>query len=121
MLAIGRFGNHEHIALVEPWLKDTSSCLQQPQQANEARQPQIRDVALAVLIHLSGQELKDYGLDHVQLTFQTLPQCGTIAFADPLTRKAAMRKWEQWAGRSMAPAQPIKRAQKKTLHQSGCG
>ena len=26
LLAIGRFGNHEHIALVEPLLKDTDPC-----------------------------------------------------------------------------------------------
>jgi hypothetical protein len=100
LLTVGRFGNHTHIGLVEPLLKDNDFCA--PQQGNDERQPQIRDVALAVLIHLSGQELKDYGLDHVQLNFQTLPQGGAIAFADKLTRKLALRKWEQWSGRGGA-------------------
>ncbi len=110
LITVGRFGNHEHIALIEPWLKDTSSCLTPP--ANDPRQPQIRDVALAVLIHLSGQELKDYGLDQVQLNFQTLPPCGTIAFPDSLTRKVALRKWEQWAGR--AGVNPADKSDSKT-------
>jgi hypothetical protein len=105
LLAIARFGDHTHIALVEPLLKDADFC--SPQQVNDPRQPQsqIRDVALAVLIHLSGQELKAYGLDHVPPHSPTVFQPGMIAFTDPLMRKAALRKWELWAGRGgAAPA-----------------
>ncbi len=87
LLAIGRFGNHEHIALVEPLLKDSSPCMPQP--PNDPRQSQVRDVALAVLVHLSGQELKDYGLDRIQPNSQMLFLPQTIAFDDPLARKAA--------------------------------
>ncbi len=47
ILAIGRFGNHEHIPLIEPLLKDTNPCM--PQQNHDPKQSQIRDVALAVL------------------------------------------------------------------------
>jgi hypothetical protein len=100
LLAIGRFGDHTHIALVEPLLKDADFC--SPQQGNDPRQSQIRDVALAVLIHLSGQELKAYGLDHVPPHSPTVFQPGMIAFADPLMRTEALRKWELWAGRDGA-------------------
>jgi hypothetical protein len=102
LLAIGRYGNHTHIALVEPLLKDTDFC--SPQQGNDPRQSQVRDVALAVLVHLSGQELKAYGLDHIPSHSPTLFQPGMIAFSDPLMRKTALHKWEIWSGRGGAAA-----------------
>jgi hypothetical protein len=95
LLAVGVFGNHEQIAVVEPFLKDASPCL--PQQAADANQSQVRDVALAVLIHLSGQELKDYGLDHIQSNPKMLFQPGTITFTDPAARTEALKKWDRWA------------------------
>jgi hypothetical protein len=116
LLAIGRFGNHTHIAMVEPLLKDSDFC--SPQQGNDPRQSQVRDVALAVLIHLSGQELKDYKLDHVPLHSLTVFQSGMIAFADPLTRKAALRKWEIWSGRSGAVPGDKPSAGKDTSNRS---
>jgi hypothetical protein len=98
LLAIGRWGNHKHIALVEPLLNDTSPCT--PQQAGEGHQSQVRDVALAVLIHLSGQELKDYNLEHIQTNNKMLYQPGTIAFADAASRTQALEKWKRWAAKS---------------------
>jgi hypothetical protein len=76
-------------------LKDASPCL--PQQAADPNQSQVRDVALAVLIHLSGQELKDYGLDHIQPNSKMLFQPGTITFTDPSARTEALKKWDRWA------------------------
>jgi hypothetical protein len=95
ILAIARFGNHEHIPLVEPLLKDATPCM--PQQNPDPKQSQIRDVALAVLIKLSGQELKDYGLEHVQTNPQTVFQPGTVTFGDSAKREAALAKWKVWA------------------------
>ncbi|HEY1786435.1 MAG TPA: hypothetical protein VGG30_12825 [Pirellulales bacterium] len=117
LLAIGRFGNHTHIALVEPLLKDADFC--SPQQGNDPGQSQVRDVALAVLIHLSGQELKAYGLDHVPPHLPTVFQPGMIAFADPLMRKEALRKWEIWAGRDGAAGRDKAAAAKDAPNQPG--
>jgi hypothetical protein len=103
ILAIGRFGNHEHIALVEPLLKDTSLCM--PQQTNDPKQSQIRDVALAVLVRLSGQELKDYGLEHVPTNSQMVFQPGMVTFGDTAKRDAALKKWHEWS----AQHQPAKK------------
>jgi hypothetical protein len=101
ILAIGRFGNHEHISLLEPLLKDTTPCM--PQQNPDPKQSQIRDVALAVLVKLSGQELKDYGLEHVQTNQQMVFQPGTVTFGDPAKRDAALKKWSQWAQQRPEP------------------
>ncbi len=95
ILAIARFGNHEHIPLIEPLLKDATPCM--PQQNPDPKQSQIRDVALAVLVKLSGQELKDYGLEHIQTNPQTVFQPGTVTFNDPAKREAALKKWKEWS------------------------
>jgi hypothetical protein len=101
ILAIARFGNHEHIPLLEPLLKDATPCM--PQQNPDPKQSQIRDVVLAVLIRLSGQELKDYGLGHIQTNQQTVFQPGTVTFGDPAKRDAALAKWKEWSQQRPEP------------------
>ena len=50
------------------------------------------------------------------LNSPTLFQPGTIAFADPLMRKAALRKWELWAGRGGAAASRQTSRGTRTFH-----
>src|SRR5262249_16710738 len=66
ILVIGQYGNKEHLAKVEPYLQDTTKCINfglvKALQANPV-EIQTRDLALAVMIHLSGQDPKDYGYE----------------------------------------------------------
>jgi hypothetical protein len=97
ILSIGRFGGKEQLPMIEKCLQDTTNC-NVLQANNPPRQVeiQIRDVALAVLVHLTGQHLRDYGYQQAQPNPQTLFQVGTLGFNDPARREAALKKWSQW-------------------------
>jgi len=57
---------------------------------------QIRDVSLAVLLHLTGQNLREYGYTSAQPNPATLFQVASLTFLGPAQRDAAMKKWSRW-------------------------
>ena len=57
---------------------------------------QIRDVALAILLHMTDQNLREYGFPSAQPYGETAFQEGALGFADPAAREAALRKWARW-------------------------
>jgi hypothetical protein len=60
---------------------------------------QLGDVALAALVQLSGQALRDYGFPWFQaFAGQTLATSSPHAagFADEAGRQAALKKWAEW-------------------------
>ena len=62
ILMVGKFGGKEHLAMIEKLLDDTSNC-GTVQATNPPRQLelQVRDVALAVALRMTGQNLREYG------------------------------------------------------------
>ena len=109
LLAVGRFGNKQHVSAVEPSLKDTTNCFVQ-QVNNRQVQTQVRDVALAVLVHLTAQDLKEYGYEKAQLHQQMVFNPATLGFQDSTARDAALKKWQAW---SASQARPAAGAEKK--------
>lgn len=59
---------------------------------------QVRDVALALSVHLSGQELKDFGFDFVNgfSPAQVTTNYWGYGFTTDEKRTAAFKKWQQW-------------------------
>ena len=104
MLAVGRFGTNDDIPLMEKFFSDARVCVRQRGGLREM-QIQVKDVALAVALHLSHQDLKTYGLTHVQNNPQMLFLPNTIWFADDDARQAAFQKWTDWQA---AKANPTK-------------
>ena len=99
ILIIGKYGTRERLSTLEPFLQDTTKCGQM-QIVNGAPQPsdiQIRDVALAAMIHLSGQNPKDFGFEKIQTNEQTLFNVQTLGFADNEQRDTALKKWQDWS------------------------
>ena len=69
LLAVGKFGSEENIAAIEPFLEDKRECLPRQQingPGGELAAVQIRDVALASLLRLTGQEPVAYGFLHAR-------------------------------------------------------
>jgi hypothetical protein len=97
LLMLGKFGGKQHMATIEKLLEDAASC-GMVQAHNPSRQVeiQVRDVALAVLLHLTGQNLREYGYLAVQSNPITLFQVGTLVFSQPGNREAALKKWTRW-------------------------
>jgi hypothetical protein len=102
ILALGRLGGKEHRAVLEPLLTDAGD-VSSFGINNASGKTQVRDVALAVLVHQQGQSLKDYGfavgtlLPGFELSQQNHP--GLLGFTDQKLRDAALKKWKEQAAK----------------------
>jgi len=97
IMMIARFGDQGELPLVEKYLQDTT-VLGQVQVDDPPRQVdlQMRDVALAAALHMSGQSLREYGFNNVQEYAPTVYQVGTLGLEDEESRIAAFKKWTEW-------------------------
>jgi hypothetical protein len=97
ILMIGRFGDQDDLELIEKLLEDQTSCgkvsVEQPPRQVDL---QIRDIVLAAMLHMTGQNLHEYGYHSVQEFAPTVFQVGTLGFADEEARNLALKKWRQW-------------------------
>jgi hypothetical protein len=93
ILTIGKLGSHEHLAALERLLTDERSI---PDRGGRESEVQIRDVALAAMIHLTGQKLGEYGFVHAKSNALYLFNTNTLGFNDPAAREEAIKKWRAW-------------------------
>ncbi len=105
LLAVARFGSEKDVEAIEPLLKDVTVCQSSTTSINGVRktyETQVRDVALATLVQLTGQDHKEYGFDRIQKHQRSLFQPQTLGFEkeDTKGRDEGLAKWERWkAGR----------------------
>jgi len=98
ILAVGRFGSRAQVDDLEPLLEDDTlwAMAGQPGQPGNPRAVQVRDVALATMLHLTGQRHSDYGFVGVQRNPQLLFNPQTLGLTDDVARAAAATKWREW-------------------------
>jgi hypothetical protein len=94
-LVIGRFGSAEQANDLEPLLADDTVWTAVGPPGN-ARAVQVRDVALATMLHLTGQQPQDYGFTGAQRHPQLLFNPQSLGLADDAARAAAAAKWRAW-------------------------
>ena len=100
VLAIGQLGSRKNIPDLEPLLKDKSLSRRGSVSINNTRKRidvQMRDVALAVMLHLTEQELSDYGYGSVKMRDGQLFEPSSLLFLNDEDRSAALAKWEKWS------------------------
>ena len=95
VLAIGKLGGREHVPALVPLLKDERP-IGVPDRTGRESDTQVRDVALAAMIHLTGQKLADYGFVHAKSNTVILFNSNTLGFNDPTARSEALKKWQAW-------------------------
>lgn len=115
-LAVGNYGDKQHLPLIEPLLSDATvvangvaalnfrvAGAQQAPPANRAViQTQVRDIALAVTIKLSGENPADFGFDSLKTPGDQKPAplslslSNRMGFRNDDDRTAAFQKWEEW-------------------------
>jgi HEAT repeat protein len=100
ILALGKFGSAEQVPVIEPLLNDARS-VNVPGRGQDST-TEVRDVALAALVHLTGQNLADYGFAHAKTDPVQLFQVDSLGFHDAAAREAAMKKWREWSLRHKA-------------------
>jgi hypothetical protein len=99
MLALAKLGTKEDVPLLEKFMDDASPCGAMTVPKGNERvmlQTQLRDVALATVIHLSGEEVKGFGFTHAQKNTQMLFNVNTLGFEDDQQRDASRQKWEKF-------------------------
>jgi hypothetical protein len=95
VLVAARFGTKEQMPLIEPLLRDSTSIVAEESEG-ERMSTQVRDVALAALVHLSGQDTKAYGFDESLPHHEIVFQPGKYGFANSAKRNLAHKKWSDW-------------------------
>ena len=102
VLAVGRFGGPEHVPLLEPLLDDTTVLTASRSNSKVTYTCEARDVALAVLLHLTGAAPKSYGFSRLTKNPQFLYSPTSMGFNSDEQRAAALRRW-----RTMGPGAPV--------------
>jgi hypothetical protein len=93
---IGQFGGAEHVDMIEPLLTDTSTCNGLQPQIPGQPAVQVRDVALVVILQLTGQRPVDYGYVNAREQTPKLYQLHTMYRENDQQRLEAILKWRQW-------------------------
>jgi hypothetical protein len=97
LVTIGRFGDKRQLATVEKQLEDPTPCgAAQLKAISRQVEVQVRDVALAVLLHLTAQAPRDFGAARVEPNPQNYFQVAAIAFANAASREEALKQWQAW-------------------------
>jgi hypothetical protein len=97
-IAVARFGSATDIPLLAPHLKNVSVChtWSNPQVQPGVIKTQVRDVVLALLIHMTKQDHKEYGFELLRTSPTTLFHTYTCGFTEEEKREAAQAKWNTW-------------------------
>lgn len=94
MLAIAKLGSRQDLPAVERFLEDESEIEIGIAQADTFN-TQFRDVALAVVIHLSGKSPKDFGFARIATDPNYVFNVRSIGFSSEEQREAAFDKWNK--------------------------
>jgi hypothetical protein len=95
LVVLSKVGDRTVLTRVQPILEETA-LVGTRMVAGMVLQAQLRDVALAVVIQLSGQNPADFGFPYLQAVpgLKTLPSPTCLGFVSDAGRNAAQAKWK---------------------------
>jgi outer membrane protein assembly factor BamB len=111
---IGKWGGKDYAAVLDVLLDD-KGILFQGQMGGVKTEIQIRDVALAWLIHVTGQDHAEYGMTNAKANFDTLrknpsssyiPSYTDQGFREATARELALIKWRSYVAVNPLPKLP---------------
>jgi hypothetical protein len=94
-LGVAKFGDQSDLALLESYLEDVNIC-GQAQVDGQVVVTQIRDLALASLVHLADKDFGDYGFDRLQRRRRMLFDLPSLGFRDDDRRQQAIAAWREY-------------------------
>jgi hypothetical protein len=98
LTAVGKLGGKEHRPLLERFLDDTT--LVGNFGINQVRgTTEIRDVALGMLVHVTGQSHRDYGFAFPQTSLDLKFNPFYLGFTNAAQRQAALKKWQGYTAK----------------------
>lgn len=105
IVSVAKLGNEGHQVLLEKMLQDQRVC--GTWQINNVNiNTQVRDVALAALVHMNKQDYKQYGFDRIQMTQPYIFNPHTAGFEKDDKRTAAFKKWDEFKAAQKKPVNP---------------
>lgn len=122
--AIGKIGGRDYAAVFADMLEDQSVCSRRTVVKNGkgvVMNIEVRDVALAWLIHLTGQKHDDYLLPQAAKAFERLKGNVTylspsyLAFQSKEDRTKALTKWKEWVEKNPLKELPQRAIDAKEL------
>jgi hypothetical protein len=101
---VGQLGTSEHVDRLEPLLGDSAICIGMMGQVagQNGATVQVRDVALVVMLHLTGQSPADYGYAAARLQPPRMFDVQTLYRHNDRQREEAIAKWRAWRAESKA-------------------
>ena len=124
VVAIGRLGEKPYAAVLATFLNDKTECSRRTVNG-KVTTIEVRDVALAWLIHATGQSHADYGLQRAKSDFDrmrksrqyhvSVSNCG---FETPAKRDEALKKWEAYVAGHPLPKPPEKASQPPAVKEA---
>ncbi len=98
IVAVGKYGDEKHIPLLESLLDNEKVCHTWSNAAlkkNGSIKIQVRDVALAIILHMTGRDPAKYGFKLLRENPETLYYIYTFGFIEEEEREAAHAKWSE--------------------------
>jgi hypothetical protein len=96
---LGKVGSKENIPDLLPFL-DKKDSVGSMMFNNTQINTQMRDVALAGLVQLSGQKLQDFNFAYIKMfanaNVNIFMSPGMLGFSDDASRDASIKKWKEW-------------------------
>jgi hypothetical protein len=94
---LARTGDKTDATLLVPLLDD-ASILQNnnPNGQHDRDNVKVADYAMAIMMHLTGQKPKDFGMDRADLQQGWNLKVETISFRTEEDREAVSKKWKSW-------------------------
>ncbi len=110
VLFVGEYGGKEHVANLEPLLAEKTLIGSTGFNSTTIR-TELRDVALAASVALSGQSLDYYDFPYLKLFGVAVRPMGSqpihsFGFSDSASRDAALKKWKERAAARAGAAPP---------------
>lgn len=100
LLAIGKLGSTAQLDLVTRSFLDRTVLSQSVGKGKVQYRCEVRDVALAVAVHLTGQSVENYGFKRLRKNSVYLYSPNSAGFESEETRNTAFGQWTKWTERN---------------------
>ena len=105
VLTIAKLGGDEQVSILEQLLDDPAVCQQRTDSKTKIKtQTQVRDIALAAIIFMSGEDPKEFGFTQLRENPTYVFVSSTAGFVGDQQREESRRKWREFSRR--VPTQP---------------
>jgi hypothetical protein len=94
ILALARFGDQTHVRDLQLLLQDEDVCFTRRRSSDRAQfECQVRDLAMAAILHLVGRDPRKFGFRHIQSSENYVFQPHTVGFDSLENREAAFARF----------------------------